>query len=410
MTVKQMGAEVERMTGELKAYWDKFEKGADGSPVMSVQDVTEFNQRNDDLNAKAAEWEAAKKAEDSAKKLDERMADLKAIDRKVPFSGGPTDPTDKDTGETKSLGEMFTESKGYKDTHGEVGRKFNVSLNDVDVKTLFQTSAGFAAPNPRTAKLVYYATRRPVVADLIPQDETSLSVVKYMEETTFTNNAAAVSEGGLLGEAANAWTERSVEVEAIGAWLPTTQEQLDDIPGIQGLINNRLTLMLALAEETQLLTGTGSTPQLEGFLTKSGVQTQAKGTDATPDAIFKAFTLVRHTGFAEPSGIVMHPNDWQDIALLRTVDGVYLFGDPSNAVSERLWGKPVIVTTAETENTALVGDFAMYAHLSRKQGVQIDISDSHDTYFIYRKYAIRITERVGQEIYRAAAFCKVTGI
>lgn len=410
-TVIEMGQEVERLTGELKTYWDRFET-KDGHPVMTVDDVAEFNRRNDEVNQKAAEWEAARKAAEAASELDARMAMLEQSRRPMNH-GGETRETRP--AEAKSLGERFTDSTEYKSTVGAIGRQFGIAFHDVDVKTLFQTSAGFAPPNPRTGVTIPYATRRPMVSDLIPQDQTTLSVVKYMEETTFTNAAAAHSEGGgggpaALGESAMAWTERSVEVEAIGTWLPTTQEQLDDVPGIQGIINNRLMLMLQLTEEAQILTGTGTTPQLEGFLNKSGVQTQAKSTDTTPDAIFKAFTLVRHTGFAEPSGVVMHPNDWQDIRLLRTTDGVYLFGDPSAADAERIWGKPVIVTTAETENTALVGDFQMFAHLSRKGGISIDISDSHDTYFIYRKYALRAVERVGLEIYRPAAFCKVTGI
>ena len=57
----------------------------------------------------------------------------------------------------------------------------------------------------------------------------------------------------------------------------------------------------------------------------------------------------------------------------------------------------------------LVDDFANYCQLYTKKGVEVQISDSHDTYFIYNKLAVRAEIRVAFPIYRPAAFCTVTG-
>jgi HK97 family phage major capsid protein len=230
-----------------------------------------------------------------------------------------------------------------------------------------------------------------------------------MEETTFTNAADTAAEEGAYPESADAWTERTVSMFKIATFLPTTEEQLKYVPMAEALINNRLILFLKLAEETKLITGVGTT-DIEGFLVKSGVQSQAKGSDPTPDALYKAITKVRATGFAEPSGFVMHPNDWQDIRLLRTTDGIYIWGSPADSGPERVWGLPGVITTAETENTALLGDFQLYSELFRGSSIDIKVSDSHSDYFVKGKLAIKATEYATLAIYRAAAFCKVTGI
>ncbi len=333
---------------------------------------------------------------------------MNGISNAIPYPVGNQNENKPDT-LVKSLGELFTESKDYLEKRGLSKPQFEVMIDGVDLKTTITTAAGFAPYPARQARVVASAQRRPVVADLIPQTQTTESQVIYMEETTFTNNAAPVAENALKPESALAWTQRTAPMEVIATHAPVTNQQLMYVPQMRSVIDNRLTEMLKLAEEVQLLTGSGTTPQLMGFYNKPSVQTQAKGSDPVPDAFFKAFTKVRHTGFAEPTGIVMHPNDWQDVRLLRTVDGIYIWGNPSEEGPERMWGKPVIPTTAATENTGLTGDFQLYSELFRNDGVKVIVGLVNDQ-LLYNKSTILVEEFVALLIYRAAAFCLVTGI
>lgn len=309
--------------------------------------------------------------------------------------------------QAKSAGQLFVESKAYKGRTGGVGPE---SKLDVELKTLMTTSAGWAPENTRTGRVVDFATRPVQVTDLVPQTTTSQSAVVFMEETTFTNNAAERAEGVAYPEAALALTEQSSTVRKIAVFIPVTDEQLEDEPQVRGYIDTRLPFMLRQRLDSQILNGDGTAPNLRGILNVSGIQTQAKGTDPVPDAVYKAMTKVRVTGRAMPNGVVMHPNDWQDIRLLRTADGIYIWGNPSDAGPERIWGLQVAQSDAITENTALVGDFANYSELANRRGIDVQVSNSHGSFFAEGKQAMRADLRAALIVYRPAAFATVTGI
>lgn len=387
-------AEAKNDKGELDA--SKVKGFASGSEL--AEHVRTMNTEIDDL-AKQREGlvEVAKAAKLSQEQddLDPDMAAWLAGERK-------TAPTGRE--QRKSFGDLFIESKAGHELKGQ-----EVEIKDFEVKTLFESAAGWAPETMRGPRLVDYASRPLRVIDLVPQSTTNQTAIVYMEETTFTNNAAEVAEGGTKPEGALALTERSDTVRKIAVWLPVVDEQLEDVPRLRSYLDNRLGFMVRQRLDSQILVGDGTAPNISGITDRSGLQTQAKGADPTPDAVYKAMTKIRVNAFAEPNAAVFHPNDWQDIRLLRTADGIYIWGNPSDAGPERIWGLQVVQTTAETENTALVGDFTL-TELAVKKGVTVEVSNSHSTYFVENKQAIRAEMRAALAVYRPSAFCTVTGI
>lgn len=410
-TVKELQEQVNAKRDQIAKLYEGKATTVDGEARydLTVKELEDIRVLNKELDALAVELENAREADEMFKKNQRDIREAGKGVNHLPL-GGELKGRREEQREVKTLGQMFIESEAYKNAERKKDIHFSAPEFDfIEAKTLMETGAGFAPQSIRTGRVVEYAHRRPLVADLIPQTPTDQAAVVYMEETTFTNNAATRAEGAQAGESALAYTERSKAVREIAHFLPVTEIQLEDVDGVRAIIDNRLLTMLDLAEEIQLLTGDNNAPNLGGFLTLV-TQAQALGADPVPDAIYKAMTLVRTVGFTEPSAYITHPNDWQAVRLLRTTDGIYIWGNPSEAGPERIWGLPVIQTTAETENTGLLGDFQLYSEIRRRRGANIKVSDSHSDFFIKGKLAIRADKRLALVIYRVTAFCKVTGI
>ena len=361
------------------------------------------------INRKNTELEDLGKEIDDLVALDGASAATKKRQAAMEAMGGVAFPdTKKQDFEPQMIGDLFVKSEAFTGFKG--GKQGPVAmLENVDLKTLFQTAAGWAPETIRTGKVVDFATRPIQIIDLIPPGTTNQTAIVYMEETTFTNAAAEVDEAGAKPEAALALTERSSSVRKIAVWIPVTSEQLEDVEGVRTYLNNRLGFMLRQRLDSQLLVGNGVAPNLAGILNVAGIQTFVRAGDRF-DALYDAIKRVRVTGRAIPNVIIMHPNDFQEVRLTRTDDGLYVLGNPDQVGPTRIWGLPVVESDAETEHTALVGDFPNFCQLFEKKGIDIQITDSHDNYFIYNKLVIRAEIRVAFPVYRPAAFCAVTAM
>jgi HK97 family phage major capsid protein len=284
------------------------------------------------------------------------------------------------------------------------------SVFPMESKTVFSTSAGWAAESLRLPGWVDSPTRQLGVLDSIPVGRTSQAAIVYMLESTFTPAAAERSEAAAYAEATFALTATTETVRSVGASIPTTDEQLADVQQAETYLRSRLGFGVRQRLDLQILVGNASAPNLRGAATVTGSQTQAKGADPTPDAIFKGLNLIRSVGFAEPGVIFMHPDDWQDIRLLRTSDGMYIWGNPSEAGPTRMFGVPVVVTTAQTENTAAIIDNSpAMCMLFERQGLTIEVGFVNDDFLDGRK-TLRAGLRAAMVWFRATAICEVTGI
>ena len=178
------------------------------------------------------------------------------------------------------------------------------------------------------------------------------------------------------------------------------------------MIDARLRMFLALAEDDQLLNGSGVAPNMRGLMNRLALAAAiARGADSTVDAIFKQISAIATNALIQPDAWVMNPLNWLTVQLSKNAAGNYLGTGPWAAGQQpMLWGLPGAITPAMVANTALVGAYRTCAQFFRKGGVKLAMSNSHLDYFTTNKVAILIEERGALAVYREAAFGKVTGL
>lgn len=371
-------------------------KGLDGDSKSKVDQIRTWNEEIEALGKERDDLQMLAKSA-------ERAAEHEKAGTPDPGAEGGSDGG-RSKKERKSIGELFTESQAYK---GRSGGSGPVAGLDVDVKSLFQTTEGIPPETTRTGKFVEIVQPPLDVLDLVPTTTTQQIAVVYMEETVYNNTAAEVPEAGAYPEAELGAEERSAPVRKIAVFLPVTDEQMEDIAYARSYVNSRLPLMVRQRLNRQILAGNGTAPNLRGLLNTPGIQNVPVGTDSLPDAVHKAMTRIRMTAQSSPNVIAMNPVDWEGIRLLRTTDGIYLWGSPSEAGPARIWGTAVAEAQSLAEGTSIVGDFSML-ELAVKRGMDVKVSDSHEDYFTHGKQAIRADMRAALVVYRPTAFATVT--
>jgi len=396
--------------------------GLDGKGLSTIDIVKRINEKDAELNEAASQVEALEAAEKAAASLSQHE---KAV-RGLPMPAGDKSRTERAVAELKALGDLAASEKAFhawieKGAPDGLTLQFDELLpsdflakalivQTIGQKAAMTTSAGWAPESLRLPGIAEAATRPIQLLDIIPMSRTGQNAVKYMEETTRDHGAAEVAEGGAYAEAEFVLTEKSAAVVKIGAIIPVTDEQLEDVEQVQSYINSRLVFGVRQRLDGQILIGNGTAPNMRGIKNTVGIQTQAKGADPVPDVFYKAMTKIRVTGRAIPTHHVIHPTDWQGVRLMRTADGVYIWGSPSEAGPDRMWGLPVAQCDADAAGTGYVGAFdPAFINLAERRGVDLKVGYVADQ-FGKGQRSVRADSRAALVISRPAAFCSCTGL
>ena len=332
----------------------------------------------------------------------------------------------------KSLGEAFLDSPEFKSLMQSGSANMPApykSGSDVysqkDLYSALPTGTPGSFGTIQRDAIVVPPMRTKRVRDLFPTRTTTAAVIEYFRMTGFVNNAAAVSERS--GTPANftakpqssfTFVGEQAPVRTLAHWEAAHRNVLADEPQLRSIIDNELMYGLRLQEDSQILNGDGTGENLTGVLQTSGIQTYdwsdgaysatAGMSDTKADAIRRAATL-SFLAYYEPTGVVLHPNDWEDIELTKDGNGAYVVAvSVAMGGEQKLWRIPVVDTPAITEGTALVGAFGTGAQLYDREQASIRISEQHADFFVRNAIVILAEQRLALAVKRPEAFVKVT--
>lgn len=362
------------------------------------------------------------------KSIIEQVSALRAVDSD-PFKDTEADTTEAPKIEARSLAHQVTDSAVYKSMvagqskYGAVDVKVAATIDEGTIPAYSGGSGlGGQVVAPEFLPGVVGLKFQPfTVADLIPSGSTGSASVSYVIESAFQDLTATVAEKGAKPQLDLTLARRQDNVSKIANIAKVTDEMFQDAPQFQAWLSNRMIFGIQRVEETQLLNGNGTTPNLQGILNRAGLATTvvtAAGLTGLKamEGIYNQITALRAVSFVEPDAIVIHPTDWQTIRLSKDAQNQYYAGGPftgaygaaSPSNVSMLWGLKAVITTAIAQGTVLVGGFQESAQIFRRQGVTIEMTDSNVNDFETNLITLRAEERLALAVYRPAGFGKVT--
>lgn len=357
---------------------------------------------------------------DERKKDDERIVDLeKRLNR-----GGMSEDE-----QAKTLGHMLVESKQYKAAVEANDTKVSPVTASMSLKDLTSAPASGGSLNqPMRRDEIFRdpADRMAFIRDLLPMVPTADGSVEIIVEKSFVNNAgpqAATGTGSGLGAGELEKKAKSnlmyelddVKIRTLAHWIPASRQILADAPRLRAEINSRLIYGLMIESDSQLLFGDGSGQNLEGIMVNSDVS-DIGALEAGLSAVERQRAMIRHirraitkcqvNEYRNVNGLVMNPEDWEDIETATGTDGHYIWASVQTGAGERIWRVPVIPTNAQNEGEFVLGDWQMGATLYDREQVSVRVSESHEEFFIKNAVAILAEERIGLGVHRPLAFTK----
>ena len=250
--------------------------------------------------------------------------------------------------------------------------------------------------------------------NIIPVASTTSNVIRYVKESAYTDNAANVAEGSAPSDSEFQLTAADAIVQKTSAVMTISQEMLDDTPGLQAYLSQRMPAKIMTVVDDQLLNGSGVSPNQLGLV--NGGTSFAAGGFANAiesaqelDCLIVAINQLALANYSA-SGIILNPTDFHKAYLLKDTTNEYLRGT-SIVTSDgftRINGVPVFLNNKMAAGSFVVGDFAQGSQVFQRENMKLDFAYENNDNFDKYLVSVRGIIRMAHAIYLPNAFVKGT--
>ena len=294
-------------------------------------------------------------------------------------------------------------------------RKGNSSRTTFEVKagdmTIANSYTGVVAAETVIPQFKFDPSRATHIRSLIPLGSTDAAVIRFPKETAYDDGAGVAAGGTAVGQSDFDITAVSVNVEKLGTFMRITEEMLNDTPQLTAYLSARVPGKVLSKEDQQILNGTGSSNQLDGFFTAGNSAafnaTTAGFADAVEaaneyDVLVAAMNQLNLSNYSA-STILLNPTDLHKIVLLKSTANEYLRQQIYSGLQPTIMGIPVTVNTAVTAGDFLVGDLGVASQLWIRDNLAVEFSREDSTNFRDYFVTVRVQERLAHSVYQPNA-------
>ena len=258
--------------------------------------------------------------------------------------------------------------------------------------------------------------------DVIPVGTTAYNVVRFVKEASWTDNAAAVAEGSAPSDSEFTLSANDAIVQKLTSIMTISQEMLEDSGGqLSSYLSARIPAKLNALLDTQLISGNGTSPNLQGIATNagstdfdessSGAFYQSIDNATALDVIIVALNQLALANYTADT-ILLNPTDFHKIYLLKSTTNEYLRGNSVTSADGflRINGVRCLVNTQISAGQVVVGNFSMGSQIWQREGLSVSFGYENGTNFASYLVSVRGMIRVAHSIYSSNAYIWVGNI